>query len=248
MPCTLPQNRDHQSRPANLASRRLIRTVRQAMLATRHAERDGWPFASLVQTACDHAARPLMLLSDLAAHSRNIAADDRVSLLYARPGADPVAGARATVIGRTRRDDDARLRERFLARHHNARDFADFADFHLYRVDVEAVHFIGGFGQIETVPGDAVQFDTSRCGDLADAEAEIVAHMNRDHADAIQLYAHNIAGRPGINWRISGVDPEGCDLHRFDSETRVEFPHPAEGVDSVRGLFVELARHARGDA
>jgi putative heme iron utilization protein len=245
---SLPQNRDHQKRPADLASRRLIRTVRQAALATRHAERDGWPFASLVPTACDHAARPLLLLSDLAVHSRNIAADERVSLLYAKAGADPVAGARATVIGRARRCDDERLRARYLARHHNAREFAAFGDFHLYRIDVEAVHFIGGFGQIETLPGDAVMLDDDAGDALLDAEPDIVAHMNADHADAVQLYAHNIAGRPGMNWRIASVDPEGCDLHRFDSETRVEFAQRADTVESIRSAFVDLARRARGEA
>lgn len=244
---TLPENRDHQKRAADIASRRLLRTVRQAALATRHAERDGWPFASLVQTACDHAARPLILLSDLAVHARNIAADDRVSLLYAKPGADPVAGARATAIGRARRTDDPRLRQRFLARHHNAREYAAFADFHLYRVEVEAVHFIGGFGQIETLPGDAVLLADPANDALLDAEPDIVAHMNADHLDAVQFYAHNIAGRPGINWRICGVDPEGCDLQRFDSEARVEFPARADTVEAVRERFVEMARHARGD-
>lgn len=244
---TLPQNRDHQKRAADITSRRLIRTVRQAALATRHTERDDWPFASLVQTACDHAARPLLLLSDLAVHARNIAADERVSLLYAKTGADPVAGARATVIGRAKICDDERLRRRFLARHHNAREFASFADFHLYRVDVEAVHFIGGFGQIETLPGDDVILADLADDALLDAEPGIVAHMNTDHADAVQLYAHNIAGRPGINWQVSGVDPEGCDLHRFDSEARVEFAGRADSAEAARQQFVELAHRARGE-
>ena len=244
----LPQNRDHQKRPADIASRRLLRTVRQAVMATRDCKRDDWPFASLVQTACDHAARPLLLLSDLAVHTRNIAADARVSLLYARSGADPVAGARATVIGRARRCDDARLRARYVARHHNAREFATFADFHLYCVDVEAVHFIGGFGQIETLPGSDVTLTGPDGDSLLAAESEIIEHMNRDHAEAVQLYAHNIAGRPGLNWRVSGVDPEGCDLYRFDSETRVEFAQRADSIEAIRTQFVELAKRARGEA
>lgn len=248
MNTNLPENRDHQKRPADLASRRMIRTVRQAVLATRHVERDDWPFASLVQTACDHAARPLMLLSDLAVHTRNIAHDARVSLLFARAGADPVAGARVTVLGHARRTDDERLRARFLARHHNAREFAAFSDFHLYRVDIDAVHFIGGFGQIESLAGTDVVLELTNAEALADAEPEIVEHMNRDHADAVQLYAHNIAGRPGINWRISGLDPEGCDLHRFDSETRIDFPRRISNVDAIRDMFVEMARRARGEA
>ena len=244
---SLPQNRDHQKRPADITSRRLIRTARQATLATRDVSRDGWPFASLVLTACDHAVQPLMLLSDLAVHSHNIADDNRVSLLFARPGADPVAGARITVLGHAQRCDDPRQRARFLARHHNARDFAVFGDFHLYRVDIDAVHFIGGFGHIETLAASDIVLDTTHLEALADAEPDIVEHMNRDHSDAIQLYAHNIAGRPGMSWQISGIDPEGCDLFRFDSETRIDFPRQAESVESVREMFVEMARYARGD-
>ncbi|MEK9662715.1 MAG: DUF2470 domain-containing protein [Alphaproteobacteria bacterium] len=107
---------------------------------------------------------------------------------------------------------------------------------------------IGGFGQIETLPGDSVTLADLADDALLDAEPDIVSHMNADHADAVQLYAHNIAGRPGINWRVSGVDPEGCDLHRFDSETRVEFAQRADTADAVRTQFVELARRARGES
>ena len=137
---------------------RLIRDGGRAALATSQRDAGGWPFASLVLVACDPGGAPLMLLSDLAEHSRNIAADDRVSLLYdATAGLDdPLAGARATVLGCAEPCPDAAARARFLARHPSAAAYAGFADFALYRVSVERAHLVAGFGAIDWIDAAAL--------------------------------------------------------------------------------------------
>src|SRR3546814_19348760 len=82
-----------------------------------------------------------------------------------------------------------------MRRHFAARDYLVFADFRLYRVCVDSAHFIGGFGRIETLPGEAVTFDAAGAAALGAAEGEIVAHMNADNADTLQLYAPDHPGR-----------------------------------------------------
>src|SRR3954447_9200429 len=115
-------------------ARRLIRTREHAALAT---SLDGRPYVSFVAVACDHDASPLLLLSDLATHTRNLLAEPRVSLLFeATSGyADPLAGPRLTLLGRAHRLDDPRPASRFTARHEASAVYADFADFHFYRVE-----------------------------------------------------------------------------------------------------------------
>jgi len=240
-------------RPA--ACRGLIRRQRHAALATSlAAEPAGQPYASLVALACDHDASPLLLLSDLAQHARNIAADNRVSLLFDGPARDqlpppedPLAAPRLSLLGSARRCDDARLLARFAARHPSAAGYAGFGDFHLYRVTAERGHLVAGFGRISWLDGAALRFAGDAAA-LTAAEAEIVAHMNADHADAVALYAAHLLRRAGAGWRMTGIDPEGFDLRRDGETARLEFPAPVLDPQAVRRALIDLAQQARAAA
>src|SRR2546429_7173314 len=85
--------------------------------------------------------------------------------------------------------------------------------FHLYRVEIERGHLVAGFGRINWVEAAELRFSAD-ARPLADAEPEILEHMNRDHAEAIELYANRLIGRQGAGWRMTGIDPEGIDLRR----------------------------------
>ena len=180
----------------------------------------GRPYVSLVASACDIDASPLLLLSDLAQHTRNLLADPRVSLLFEDTGDHPdrLAGPRLTLLGRAERCDDPRAAARFAARHPASAAYAGFADFHLYRVAIERGHLVAGFGRIAWIEDGELRFATEAPA-LAAAEAEIVAHMNADHADAIALYAERLLGQQGEGWRMTGIDPEGLDPRR-EGETK----------------------------
>jgi hypothetical protein len=132
----------------------LLQAASTASLGT--IDRDGGgPFASLVLVATDDQGEPILLLSDLAEHSRNIAADDRVSLLIDGTAGhdDPLTGPRLTLQGRAARRDDGRFREVYLGRHASAAQYADFGDFAFYGIAVERAHLVAGFGRIDWVSG-----------------------------------------------------------------------------------------------
>lgn len=228
-------------------ARRLIRAATHAALGT---SQDGRPYVSLVAVAADHDGSPLLLLSDLAQHSRNIAAEPRVSLLFPDVAAqgDPLAAARLSLLGRTERCDEPRLMRRFTARHPGSAAYAGFADFRLYRVAIERGHLVAGFGRISWVEQDRLRFGED-AGALAAAEDEIVAHMNADHADAVALFAARLLSRSASGWRMSGIDPEGIDLvlHKGEgSETaRLDFPGPVLTPTEARAALIGLTRTAR---
>lgn len=228
-------------------SRQLVRTADRAVLATLRHTADGWPYASLVLVACDHDASPILLISGLADHTRNILADERVSLLYDGTGglADPLAGARVSLQGRARRTEDERHARRYLRRHPSAEGYAGFGDFSFWRVAIESAHLVAGFGRIHWVDRDDIRFETAGLEALAEAEEDIVAHMNQDHADAVALYARFLLGRRDGPWRMTGIDPEGCDL-RLDGETgRVAFASTVGDAGAARQELVRLTRLAR---
>jgi heme iron utilization protein len=234
-------------------SRGLMRRQAHAVLATNLAEGGGArPYASLVAVACDLDASPLMLLSDLAQHSRNIAADSRVSLLFdggdhRLPG-DPLAAPRLSLLGEARRCDDKGLLARFVARQPSAADYAGFGDFRLYRVDIGRGHLVAGFGRIAWVEAAELRFpgDTQS---LATAETGILAHMNADHADAVGLYATSLLGCAAGAWRMTGIDPEGIDLRTETEAARLDFaPHglgPVLDAAGARQALVALVEKAR---
>ncbi len=235
--------------PAEETCRTLVRSARTAALATAERANDSWPYASLVETACDHAGRPILLLSDLADHTKNFAADSRVSLLFDGTAelAAPLTGARATLQGRIERlgDDATRLRRRYLARHPGAADYAGFGDFNFYRVAPERFHLVAGFGRIHWIDADAVLFDTAETAALADHEQDIVDHMNADHADAVDLYAAMLTASAGTGWQMTGIDPEGADLGRNGRSLRLPFDRIVHDAESARAVLVRLVKSAR---
>jgi heme iron utilization protein len=229
------------------AARHLMRSSGHTALATSLA---GRPYVSLVVSACDLDASPLLLLSDLAQHTQNLLADPRVSLLFEDTAGhpDPLAGPRLTLLGDAERCNDPRAVARFAARHPASAGYAGFADFHLYRVTVERGHLVAGFGRIAWIDAEQLRF-TAEAPALAAAEADILGHMNADHADAIALYAERLLGRQGAGWRMTGLDPEGLDL-RHDGETaRLDFAGSSQGPvltpDAARRALVALAEKAR---
>jgi putative heme iron utilization protein len=227
------------------------RQAHAALATSLPGEPGARPYVSLVAVACDLDASPLLLLSDLAQHSRNIAAELRISLLFdggARLAADPLAESRLSLLGEAVRSDDKRLIARFVARHPGAAAYAGFGDFHLYRVTIGRGHLVAGFGRISWVePEDLRLADDAPA--LAEAESGIITHMNTDHADAVALYAARLLHRAGADWRITGIDPEGIDLRGDSDAARLDFADhdmtPVRDADGARRTLVALVAAAR---
>jgi len=226
------------------SAKRLILEARTAALGS--LLQDGSPYTSLVTVATLPDASPLLLLSRLARHTSNIRADPRVSLLMdERRAGDPLEGARVSISGRIAGTDDPAARRRFLARHPSAEAYAGFADFSFWRVEMECAHLVAGFGRIHDVQADELLISLEGAAALLNAEEGALAHMNQDHADAIELYATRLLGDVGGPWRMIGIDPAGCDLILGDRVRRLDFPHRVTASDALRKILVDLVRQAR---
>ena len=165
----------------------LTGSLATAMAAPSDRPGVGWPYASLVLVAYDMTGAPLLLLSDLAEHTQNLKAERRASLLLdgTLGRADPLSGARLTLMGEIEEISDPLLMARFGRRHPTAAIYRGFADFHLFRMAVSRGHMVAGFGAIHWIQREALLLDPAGAAGLAMVEEEIVAHMNADHADAV---------------------------------------------------------------
>lgn len=236
---------DTPVKPA-ITARRLVRSSTRATLATALAG-DGWPYASLVMVACAQDASPLLLISGLAEHTRNLAADPRAALLFdGTVGLDtPLTGLRATLLGPVERCDDSAPLDRYVRRHPDAQTYLALGDFHLYRMTVQRAHIVAGFGVIEWLPADQIVLDVGPHGELAANEADIVQHMNEDHAESVTLYATGLLGLTGDGWTLTGIDPEGIDLSRGSAIARLDFDRPVGDANTARKTLVELVDKVR---
>ena len=239
-----------ESSPAS-AARRLVRAQDRATLATAlPAEGGSWPYASLVLVATDYDASPLLLISALAEHTKNLGPDPHASLLFDGTQGldDPLTGARVTVLGALQPDDDPVRLRRFVSRHSSASLYAGFKDFRLYRLQMTRAHLVAGFGRIHWIDAAALLGPTADISWLREHEPSILEHMNGDHAATLDLYAQQLLGLTGAGWRLTGVDREGADLRCGGVVARLDFPMPASSLDAVRQSFVALAQSAKRGA
>jgi putative heme iron utilization protein len=207
--------------PAPEQARRLARAADRAALSTLLAREtgQGWPYGSLVTLAWDYDLSPLLVLSDLSDHSRNLKADPRASLLIAGPsiGEDPLASPRLTLLGRaveTPKEGSHGLR-RFLARHPYA-FYAGFGDFRLFRLEIASGHLVGGFGKVAWMTADKLR--AAVVPGLAEVEEELIEEINR--------------GATG-NRRVTGIDSEGVDLRIGAAVERASFAKTPYSLDDL---------------
>lgn len=221
------------------AIRGLVRGALKASLATIDAQ-TGHPYASLVTVATDPEGRPIFLISKLALHTRNLTADNRASLLFdATDGhANPLAGARATLIGRAHVTTNGTARSRFVARHPGSAGTADFPDFSFWTLALERAHYIGGFGRIRTLAAGLLA-GPSAPDDLAAAEAALIADFNQSLTAELQTAGQALPRQEEGQWYICGLDAEGADLANGLRALRVDFARPAAAANDVRGLLAE---------
>jgi heme iron utilization protein len=226
------------------AAKKLLRESRSGALATLMPT--GAPYCSLVNVATLADGAPLLLISRLAVHTKNILGDGRVSLMLdERKEGDPLQGARVMLSGTAVVTDDPEARRRYLDRQPEAEMFAGFADFGFYAITVTSAHLVAGFGRIVDLAPADVLIDLAGAETLVAAEPEVVAHMNGDHAAAVRLYATKLLGAPDGDWRCVGCDPEGLELQNGRVAMRLNFPQRINGPGMLQQVLRQLADRAR---
>ena len=189
-------------------ARCLLRAARSGALAS---QADGQPFASLVTPATAPDGAVLLLLSDLAEHTRHLRADPRCAVLVSGPpqGANPQTTPRLTVTGTAEATDDPALLARYLAIHPYAGLYAGFGDFHIWRLAPAAGLLVGGFGRAARLRAASLLPDPAAVAAVAAAEAALVAEANRTHR---RLLARLAGAAEGEAWEIVAIDVDGCDI------------------------------------
>ena len=220
------------------AARTLFLKEGFGVLSTISLDVPGYPFGSIVPYCVDELCRPLIYISYIAQHTRNIRADSRVSLTVMERNVnsdDVQAYGRVTCIANARSigDHESEVRERYFRYFPSARQYEQTHDFGFFRLELVRVRFIGGFGQIYWVePEEFVKQNPFSF----QQESGIIEHMNKDHADALRHYSS------GASSVMTGIDAEGFDLLVSGKKLRLEFDSPVQDMEQARQALIAMAK------
>lgn len=214
----------------------------------------GDPWASMVAYGLLEDGSPVLCVSDMALHARNLAAEARASIAIASPvarGADPADSPRLTLAGTVERpvaEEDTAAKAAFRAAVPSASVFEDFEDFTRWVLRVASVRWVGGFARMAWVEPD--DYVAAAPDPVSPAAGPAVAHLNADHAGALLAMARRLGGRDDASAaECMAADRYGLDLRADTPEglrpVRVEFAEPITVADGLRTATVELARRAR---
>lgn len=189
-------------------ARELLHRCASGALGTLSLNMPGYPFVTLLPYVLDAEATPLILVSDLAEHTRNLRGDSRASLMVAEPSRSPLEAPRVTLLG-----DAVPISmppaavDRFMRYLPDATSYLSLGDFRFYRLAVRRIRLVGGFARMGWI--------------------EAPSHMPpatlapSTESDCIR----ELEDRIPEGWRTLGVDVEGVDLaDRDGARRRLAFP------------------------
>jgi len=226
-------------------ARQLLLKEYRGVLSTHSAAMPGFPFGSSVPYCLTENGWPLMLISRIAQHTKNLKADPRCSLLVAERGVEDVqANGRLTVLAEARQLDDASAIDAAAARYYRyfpeSRDYHRAHDFDFWVLQPVRWRYIGGFGAIHWLDDVALGNPFARAGG---AENGMLEHMNDDHAAAIAHYVER-AGLPSAPAaQMVGIDSEGFHLRIGQAIHWLAFPDTCDNPGAVRQALVSMARN-----
>lgn len=235
-------------------ARTMAAAITTGTLGTLAVDPAGTPFGSVAPFGLDDDGRPVICISELAEHTRNLRNDERASMLIVEPtpaGGDPLAAGRVTLLGRGVEVDAAgrdAAKAIHVAANPHAAGYVDYGDFSFWKVEVDAIRYVGGYGRMSWIT--AADWAAARPDPVAAFGAGAVEHLNADHADAILLMAQTLGGRSTVTRATAvGIDRLGLELVAVGTDgpgrIRLAFPEPATTPEAIRAATVHLANAAR---
>ncbi|EOA33106.1 hypothetical protein CARUB_v10016444mg [Capsella rubella] len=246
----------HEEKAARLSPVEEIRTVLNGslcgMLSTFSQKYEGYPSGSMVDFACDADGSPILAVSSLAVHTKDLLANPKCSLLIARDPEDRT-GLRITLHGDAvlvSEKDQAAVRSAYLAKHPNA-FWVDFGDFSLMRIEPKVVRYVSGVATAFLGSGEfsKEEFQAAKVDPIAQYAKPVMSHMNKDHEEDTIAIVHNITSIPVESALMLDLDSLGFNvkatLQGNSFKLRVPFPRRAQDRKDVKTLIVEMLQAAK---
>ena len=225
-----------------VAARRVLRRYYSGVLGTRGVRYAQYPYTAALPYCTDQQGRIIVFISHLSEHTKAIADDALVSFTASPMNPQLRPEARATVLGETRTTDEPANAERYLRFFPDNRQFLDIGGFSFHIIEPHHVRLIAGFGSAHWLSGESML--AARLP-IADAEEDIIEHMNNDHHDNLITYCRHVHGIETERAQMVGIDCDGFDVRANDMLLRFDFDNEIATAADARAALVALARAAR---
>ena len=223
-------------------ARELFRAERSGTLSSHSAKLPGYPYGSALPHITDHHGRPVVLISHLAEHTRNVEADGRVSFLVSGSSRDLQASPRAALVGDARPlDAEPTVRARYLRFFPEHTQYLEIGGFRFWTIEPFQVRLIQGFGSLHWIAGETF---LANPGEMPAIEASVLEHMNQDHRSALVAYCRHVHNLLPQQVEMIGIDCDGFDVRADDRVVRFRFEQPVTTAARARAALVALAREA----
>ena len=226
-------------------SKKLYLNQMVGVLSTHSFDVTGYPFGSIVPYTYDRFYRPVVLISRLAQHTKNIQIDPKISLFISdveSVGFDDVQTcSRLTILADAEKVSDQETIDRFCRFYPDAEMYHRDLDFDFYRLVPKKTRFIGGFGKIHWVDNDKL-FTQSPFSE--EQERDIIEHINADHAETLPVYCQKagVSIPDGVLLEMVGVDADGFHIRVGRKLIRISFERTLNTPMDARQAFIELLR------
>lgn len=225
----------------------LVREARFGALAVLDPA-TGAPGVSRVAVAPDSEGAPVILVSQLSAHTKALVQDPRCSFLLGEPGkGDPLAHPRISLTCRAvfldRAAPDTRLAAaRFLRRNPKAKLYADFADFSFVRLVPQSASLNGGFGQAFLLKPEDILSRSTSGGGFEGEEAAILERLNNRDKAVLQKLAAAALGKPVSGYTAASLDSEGLEVAVGSDFHRIWFGKAISTQDELFDHLLKLEK------
>ena len=224
-------------------SRMLFRAARAGVLSSHSAKLPGFPYGSALPLVTDHSGRPVVLISHLAEHTRNLVADNRASFVVFDSADDcRQQRVRRSSAMPSRYQSPAIWRRAICASFPHHAQYLDIGGFAFWRIEPQQIRFIEGVGSLHWIEGSRYVEDA---GEWLQLEASIIEHMNADHRDAILAYCAHVHDIRPQQAEMIGFDCDGFDVRAVDRLLRFQLPQAVHTADEARAALIALARESR---
>ncbi len=222
-------------------ARTLLRSHEKAMLATHSFSKSGFPFGSVTTYMTDYQGNPIIYISHLAQHTKNIIENPMLSFLISQDNEHDInAGARLTLLGIAMPVDEIEvsgIADKFFKQYPDSQKYQGTHDFKFYRIQVEHVRYIGGFGQIYWLNVDDFLLPKP---EWASNEKAAIDHMNEDHVDAMKVMCSYYKNFEADQITMTHLYPDGCVL-KANEKNNYFLPYP-ELVHQSKDIRIQLVK------
>ncbi|XP_022718887.1 uncharacterized protein LOC111277044 isoform X1 [Durio zibethinus] len=257
----------HQEKAARLPPVEEIRTLldqsTRGMLSTFSQKHEGYPSGSAVDFACDANGSPILAVSTMAVHTKDLLANPKCSLLVVRDPEDRtdlVITLHGDAIAVSEKDQAA-VRTAYLAKHPNAFWIensaytsimkVDFGDFQFMHIEPKVVRYVSGVATALLGSGEfsKEEYQDSKVDPIAQFSKPVASHMNKDHAEDTKVIVQFATSIPVDYAYMLDLDSLGFNVKAgYQGNTfklRIPFPRRAENRKDVKTLIVEMLQAAQ---